>query len=524
MRTFAYGSSVLAYDPWRQSIWGVGHAHHQQIAEITIPSPVNGPLSSLPTAGLKTSWIDTAWRSRIRARTPLIGGILPQANGDLIVSVYDFYDNVNLPNSHFRRAADGTVTGPVRAFGNAPGGGFVAGYMGWIPQEWRQRVGHDAFTGQCCLSTINRTSFGPALSGFDPASIATQNPAPSTWLLGYPNTHPSLGRTSSPYSNGAALFNGSVANDFAGVVWIDGTSTLLAVQKMGTGAVIYRGGYSAGPNVLMVLAYDANDLVAVKNGRKQPWQVVPYAHWVLNFPLAALGIPGPLGVGTDEQSITYDSSTRRLFMSSHTGIPGGEHIVLVYRVQDAPTVAPPSAPPSSGKSGGASSASVPRARRAGSDVLGRAKARGSESAPENGESRGALDEPRPRAAEVAAVVSDRQADVRGYDVDRSQGAETTEPCADTPPLRVKGTDKLQACGPAEGERIRSLGIVRYQELAVGLGVWVIVGPGGTYEVSALGDAYQVDGLVVLFDGWLRDQERGAIEGSIRLDLRTIDAL
>jgi hypothetical protein len=61
--TFRYGGSALQFDPYRQSLWAVGHDHYQQIAEISIPTPVNSMnLGSLPRATIRTPWIDTTDR------------------------------------------------------------------------------------------------------------------------------------------------------------------------------------------------------------------------------------------------------------------------------------------------------------------------------------------------------------------------------------------------------------------------------------------------------------------------------
>ncbi len=337
-KTFHYGASVLAWDQWRNSIWGVGHDQQQPIGEIVVPATLGtGTLASCPVAVLKQPWIQTPWRSQIGGRTPKIGGILPTSNGDIIVSAYDFYDNVGIAVSHFRRTLSGTVTGPVRAYGDAPGGGFAAGRMIWIPSAWQALLGYPALTGQCCLSTINRTSLGPALIGFDPADVAGQNPVTGTWFLGYPNE---AGKQTLGTTAAGTLYNGSVNNDFAGLVWIDGTRTILAIQEIGTGTVTYSNGYNAAPYVIMALAYDANDLVLVAGGKMNPWDVVPYANWIINLPLSTLKIPGPLNVAVDQQAITYDPASKRLFFSVHTGISGGEHVVLVYNVRGMVTNPP----------------------------------------------------------------------------------------------------------------------------------------------------------------------------------------
>jgi hypothetical protein len=53
-------------------------------------------------------------------------------------------------------------------------------------------------------------------------------------------------------------------------------------------------------------AYDANDLLAVKAGTKQPWDVQPYAISTLDF---AFG-----GSGVAFNGATFDPATNRLFV------------------------------------------------------------------------------------------------------------------------------------------------------------------------------------------------------------------
>ena len=56
-----------------------------------------------------------------------------------------------------------------------------------------------------------------------------------------------------------------------------------------------------------VWAYDANDLVAVKGGQKNPWDVKPYAHWILKL---------PFDTGTNSlNGAVYDEVTNRLYIS-----------------------------------------------------------------------------------------------------------------------------------------------------------------------------------------------------------------
>lgn len=338
--TFKYGADVLAYDPYRNSIWGVGHDHHQRIAEINIPVPVNGALGALPRATFRTPFFDTGpLRAVGLGGTIKIGGILPQPNGDLIVGSYAYYDSGGAQVlSHFRRSISGAVTGPftfnTSSSTVAPGrAGSISGYMGPIPSEWQASFGGTAFAGNCCLSIISRTSLGPALSVFTPSQVGSVNPVPVQEVLGYPITHPTLGPTTGSWAAGD-LFNGSASNGFHGMFFVPNTRTVLSLQRIGTGVVNYNAGYTAPPYIWSMLAYDINDLLAVKAGSRTAWSVVPYAHWTLPIPL------GSVAIESGNDGVTYDPATGRIFATIHTGQSGGEHIVLVYRVNVTPPLPP----------------------------------------------------------------------------------------------------------------------------------------------------------------------------------------
>src|SRR5262249_39590976 len=54
-------------------------------------------------------------------------------------------------------------------------------------------------------------------------------------------------------------------------------------------------------------AYDAKDLVAVKNGKKNPWDLKPYATWNFGFPIPN----GEKYMG----GVAFDPSSGRLYFS-----------------------------------------------------------------------------------------------------------------------------------------------------------------------------------------------------------------
>lgn len=219
-----------------------------------------------------------------------IGGLLSW-NGRTIMSAYSFYDgNKTAVASHF---ADGA--GPFRVGTLNPG--FVGGYMGVIPQEWRGLLGGPAFTGLCCTSIITRSSYGPSISVFDPDHVGTTSPISSTMLVGYPEAHQTIGSFTSV--GNTTGFGG--ATTIAGVAFPAKTSTVLFVgsqpttycygtgtpnqalhgQPDGQGNIYcynpggtYKGTHGY-PWFESVWGYNAGDLADVKAGAKNPWDVKP---------------------------------------------------------------------------------------------------------------------------------------------------------------------------------------------------------------------------------------------------------
>jgi hypothetical protein len=352
--TFAWGGTALAFNPANKSLFLVGHAWKQRVAEIEIPEVINGAtVDELKTARLRQPLTDVL-RGRLRAvtspnQTVYIGGLMPVGD-DLLVTAYVYYDNSGTTSlSHFRVSTDFTktdVAGPFQIGKSANQAGWVAGYMAPIPPEHQAALGGDLFTGQCCLSIITRTSFGPSLTVTTSADIG-QKPAPATRVLGYPAQHATLGT----WDTSGKLFNGTT--EMGGVIAPPGTQSVLFFGRRGTGKFCYgpavsdpalhgfvvtkewaashkqpdgtsyavgenlcydrgvggKGGH-AFPYESLVWAYDVNDLVKAKKG-KSPWDIVPYATWPIELPRAvnARQIAG----------VAFDPETRRVFLSSPFG-------------------------------------------------------------------------------------------------------------------------------------------------------------------------------------------------------------
>jgi hypothetical protein len=122
---------------------------------------------------------------------------------------------------------------------------------------------------------------------FDPDDVGRTDPVSATVVLAYPLEHPLADvDTQNDYFN--------LATQIVGVAFPPGTRSVLFFGRQGIGPYCYgtgdecsdpvddSKGTHAYPYVHQVWAYDALDLLAVKNGEKLSWEVQPYALWRLN--------------------------------------------------------------------------------------------------------------------------------------------------------------------------------------------------------------------------------------------------
>lgn len=363
---FNYGGTALTYNPNNNSLFLVGHSWYQLVAEITIPQEVKSTdLSDLPTAEVLQPFADPTEGNRSNigeggsgvstSGTPL-GGFLVWGNR-LIGTVYGYYDAASVVRlSHFTSDLDLSKTGDftgmyqVGAQPDVPNPAFIDGYMARIPDEWQASFGGPALTGNCCLSIISRTSLGPAASVFDPGQLGGEDPVPATPVVGYPINHATLGTYGD--TDPLALYNGSMS--IKGMVFPEGSQSLLFFGRRGKGEFCYgegvtdpslhktncdpqyptvlccydpvngsKGGHSY-PYVYLVLAYDALELLKVKNGKKEMWEIVPYGVWEITFPFANDN-PQILGVA-------YDPATQKIFVAQDAGDTPGccGHLPLIH--------------------------------------------------------------------------------------------------------------------------------------------------------------------------------------------------
>jgi hypothetical protein len=323
-----YGGYALGYDAAQHGLYFGGHDWYQELCEIGIPATI----ALTQTASILQNCTDvTEGRlSLVDQDSIKLGGSLI-FNGRLIVSAYSYYDaDGSQVLSHFASNPDlsmqGDVSGPYQVGDWA---GIVSGYMTTIPPEWRSAFGGPALTGNCCLSIISRSSYGPAVSVFNPDNVGMLDPVPAAPILYYPQNHPLAA-----WDADSAYFNGST--HIVGMAFPPGSRSVLFFGRQGVGPFCYGTGAEcndpvdsskgthAYPYIHQVWAYDALDLLAVKEGTRQPWEVKPYALWQLDD-MDSTG-------GANIAGMTYDPTSGMVYI---TEMYGESPAVDVYQIQVA---------------------------------------------------------------------------------------------------------------------------------------------------------------------------------------------
>ena len=329
--SFGFGGYPAAFNAANNSLF-IG-ARGGFIAEVTIPEPVNSSdIAAMPFAQFLQRFADPSdgrIKKEIAPDGVSLSGLLVH-DRRLLATASVFYDaNNDQSLSHFSRPltlGDAGASKLVRVWDSGKTG-YVAGYMANVPPEWQSPLGGPVVTGQCCLPIISRTSWGPAAFAFDPADVYTGRNTGAHPLVYYEASHATLGR----WDGSNPIYGGST--QVGGLALIGGTRTALFIGRNGTGPFCYGNGTSnesqahtrgpdgevycydpttsdkgqhAYPYRFQAWAYDLSELAEVRAGKRDPWDVKPYAVWPIAFPIDEPAVR----IG----SVAHDLTGRRLFV------------------------------------------------------------------------------------------------------------------------------------------------------------------------------------------------------------------
>jgi len=305
--TVDYAQGPIALGPDGATLFVVGHAHQQAIAEFAIPplgagrAPADLPMAAAPRQPFATV-LERASGGNPQA-LDRVGGLLlvPGRDGpQLLINAYVYYDapgTVTHTTLALRDPGDlagSPVDGPYAFDGGA---GHTAGWLAPVPDAYHDALGGDHLTGHSSgIPIISRTSVGPSAFAFDAAAF--HDPAgavPTTRLLDFDLAdplHPDLD------ADGDNPLWTHLSQATVGLI-VPGTRTYLTLGHSGghRSGVCYKctqsgghtcGGYcarDADDTDAHAWAWDLLDLVAVREGRLAPHDVRPYAFGPLDLPL-----------------------------------------------------------------------------------------------------------------------------------------------------------------------------------------------------------------------------------------------
>ena len=357
---FSFGGYSVAFNPASNSLFVSGTRGN--IAEVSIPTPVNtSDVTSMPFASYLQPFADpTEGRLYDVASSGVdLSGLMVYGNR-LYGTASIFYDANNTQRvSHFSRSLrlnESSFSGWSSVW-QSDRQGFVSGWMAPVPSEWQALLGGPAITGQCCIPIVYRTSTGPAAIAFNPGQIG-QGAVSATPLLYYTLDHATLGS----WDNSSPTYGATT--QIRGLAVIAGTRTVLYFGRNGLGENCYGNGTAnqslagtygvdgsvycydptnsdkgthAYPYRYQVWAYDLNDFAAVKAGTKQPWDVVPYGVWPLDFPTPESTVR--------TGGVAYDAQRQLLYVSQLGADPDGyssRAVIHVFRLNATAPAQPPS--------------------------------------------------------------------------------------------------------------------------------------------------------------------------------------
>ena len=361
-----YAQGPIEYYPANNSLFIVGHSHHQAIAEFRVPALNSSEtLSELNMAASPIQVFSQVLNRPTGGNTQdinRIGGLkifAGPSGPELVVNAYEYYDAPG-DNTHttlvLRNANDlalSTVDGYFEFQGTAA---HTSGWMSAIPTAWQGLLGGTHITGHSSgVPIISRLSVGPSAFAFTPSSIvgnaSVPTPIPNIPLLDFSLANPlheDLSNSDPSRSNKLWTHLSRAVYGFI----VPDTRTYVTLGYSGghESGVCYKctqsdgkkcGGYCA-PDVedyyQFYWFWDVNDLLAVKQGTVNSYDVRPYAYASFPTPFQT----NELGGGS------FDPASGLLYLTvqradREQGTYSNPPVVIVYSFSTA-DVTPPNAP------------------------------------------------------------------------------------------------------------------------------------------------------------------------------------
>jgi len=358
---WGYGATSLSYSPvgdprgqndgYYGSLFGTGHVYAKKVSEISIPSPVNSKnLETLPVANSLQSFTDiTEGLTSSYSELDSFGGLAyvpaqgSQKKDLLYWSWYTYYavqspGNIDFPSFgsselDLSKVGDALGLWKVGPYGEEEyNQKRTSRYMFDIPLSWANKYtpGKTIMAGKGDGAGNVANSHGPTMIAFTP--ISTSQPPVSRAVLdaqilvNYP-------------PSGNYFPDWTACDAWTGASWVKsgGKEAIVVVGRKGLGKECYGSpdissqycydpcdltkGYHCYPYETQFLLYNPQDLAEVAQGRKQPYEVVPYAVYKPAEHLLNPSCPATIGVASDrERGILYTAESNAENPIVHTFI------------------------------------------------------------------------------------------------------------------------------------------------------------------------------------------------------------
>jgi hypothetical protein len=349
--TANYSYGAMGFNSTNNSIYLAGHEYGGAIAEFTIPAIVNStvltdlniaanPLQNFTNVTAKDTF-DMQGGQAVR-----VAGMY-ENNNKLMVTAYSFYAQAAV-NTTFLifNDADNYDTSAHSGYLPASNGSAAAGGgISPIPAEWQSALGGTHLSGlsnSTARASTQSLSRGPAafvlnaddaLTNYNTISTVTTTPLINYTLANPLRSDAQMAETGSMWTHVSEMSFGMI---------VPGTDTYIAFGEGGgwTSGIGYKitqeNGYTCGGWCPYVSTdydnhywlYDVNDMLAVKNGTMQAYEIEPYDHGVIDVPFQT-GTINQIAGGA------YDAANGILYLTlfqSDTSQGGGSNppVIVAY--------------------------------------------------------------------------------------------------------------------------------------------------------------------------------------------------
>ncbi|GAA0413183.1 hypothetical protein GCM10009133_21910 [Cocleimonas flava] len=344
-----YAVGILGHNPDNNSLFMVGHSHHNSIAEFAIPDEFSlaEEASDILKADVLQEYVSILDKRDIGQQTNRIDGILFYKQ-NLLVTSEIWYDasGTNKDNLQVFSNPNDLASSAFKGMLQIQGGARSAGYMSKIPANLVSTLGSEYLVGWASNHSItSRYSQGPSLNLFDPqdavdADIAVDNTVAVQPKMVFPfEDGKQIVADSNEYKLDISPIWGPVSKAKYGFI-IPGTSLFMAVGSHGGihSGIGYKitqdngnlcGGpctYEADDNYNYFWLFDVNDMLTAED----PWLVQPISYGKWSHPYDKAGKHNILGA-------SYDDATSTLYMTlSNAGQVGTYDrppLILAYKVK-----------------------------------------------------------------------------------------------------------------------------------------------------------------------------------------------